>query len=124
MLSWEFLAIVSTFIAMSPWYSWRASPGCSASKNLLGDLEVAFAWYSQKLTFYRYYKREKVVEFFKEKMNTFYEDCPAAWQELLEHRVNASPVALATGYTASPGTTGTEQPRDEDIDDLICLWPV
>ena len=50
-------------------------------------------------------------------MNQFYEDCPAAWQELLDRRTNASPVALAKGSTASPGTTGTEAPRDEDIDD-------
>ncbi len=52
MLSWEFLAIISTFIAMS-----------------------------------------------------------------LERRINASPVALAKGYTASPGPTGTEAPRNEEIDD-------
>jgi hypothetical protein len=117
MLSWEFLAIISTFITMSPWYSWRASPGCSASKNVLGDLERASAWYDRKLAFYKYYTREKVVDFLKKKMNQFYEDCPAAWQELLDRRINASPVALAKGYTASPGPTGTEAPRHEDIDD-------
>ena len=49
-------------------------------------------------------------------MNQFYVDCPAAWQELLERRINASPVALAKGCTASPGTTVTEAPRDEDLD--------
>ncbi len=55
----------------------------------------------------------------QEEDEQFYEDCPAAWQELLDRRVNASPVALAKEYTASlgPGTTGTEQPRDEGIDD-------
>ena len=100
MLSWEFLAIISTFITMSPWYSGRASPGCSASKNVLGDLERASAWYNQKLAFYKFYTRVKVVEFLKKKMIQFYEDCPAAWQELLERRINASPVALAKGYTA------------------------
>ncbi len=102
---------------MSPWYTWRASPGCSASKNVLGDLEHASVWYSQKLTFYRYYTREKVVEFLKKTMTSFYKDCPAAWQELLDRRVNASPVALAKEHTSLTGTTGTEQPRHEDIDD-------
>jgi hypothetical protein len=37
--------------------------------------------------------------------------------ELLDRRVNASPMALAQGCTASLGPTGTVQPRDEDIDD-------
>ncbi len=91
-------------------------PACSANKNVLGDLERAYVWYSQKLAFYWYCEREKVVEFLK-KMTTFYEDCPAVSQELLGRRVNASPVALANWYTASSGPTGTEQPRDEDIDD-------
>ncbi len=83
---------------------------------MLGDLERASAWYNQKLAFYKYYTRERVVDSLKKKMLQFYEDCPAAWQELLERRINASPVALAKGYTASPGTTVTETPRDEDID--------
>ena len=116
MLSWEYLAIINTFVTMSPWYSWRASPGCSASKNVLRDLERASAWYNRKLAFYKSsYTRERVVDFLKKKMLQFYEDCPAAWQELLERRINASPVALAKGYTASPGPTVTEAPRDEDI---------
>ncbi len=34
-----------------------------------------------------------------------------------QERAGREQVALAKGYTASPGTTGTEQPRDEDIDD-------
>ncbi len=65
----------------------------------------------------KYYKREKVIQILKRKMNKFYENYPAAWQELLDSRGNASPVALAKGCTASPGPTGTEQPRNEDIDD-------
>ena len=43
---------------------------------------------------------------FKKKMNQVYDECPAAWQEVLDRRTNASPVALTKGYTASPGTTG------------------
>ena len=74
---------------MSPWYSWRASPGCSASKNELGDLERASAWYNRKLAFYKYYTRERVVDFLKKKMIQFYEDCPAAWQELLDRSMSS-----------------------------------
>jgi hypothetical protein len=93
-------------------------PDGSANKNLLGDLERASVWYSKKLAFYKYYKRERAVEFLKKKMYKFYEDCPAAWQELLDRRINASPVALSKELTgASPGQTGIELPRDEDIDD-------
>jgi hypothetical protein len=47
----------------------------------------------------------------------FYEDCSAAWQELLESRINASPVTVAKTLAASPGQTGIKQPRGEDIDD-------
>ncbi len=50
-------------------------------------------------------------------MNKFYEDCPVAWQELLDRHINAFPVALAKALTVSPGQTGIEQPRDKDIDD-------
>jgi hypothetical protein len=53
-------------------------------------------------------------------MNKFFDDCPAAWQpeELLDRRINASPVALSKALTgAPPGQTGIEPPRDENIDD-------
>ena len=61
---------------------------------------------SPKAGFLQVLHTGEVVEFLKKKMNQFYEECPAAWQELLDRRTNASPVALTKGYTASPGTTG------------------
>jgi hypothetical protein len=50
----------------------------------------------QKLAFYKYYKREKVVMFLKKKMKEFYKDCPANWQKpisrAMDLHINAFPV--------------------------------
>ena len=42
MLSWEFLSTLSTFAAMSPWYSWKTSPHSHAQKQ--PNLTVEAYW--------------------------------------------------------------------------------
>ena len=96
MLSWEFLAMLSTFCAMSPWYSWRASPGSSRNVHALGDIETAAQWYSTSYSFYRKYERTRVVEHLKKKMLKFYTDCPQAWDELLFLKGFTTPAAASS----------------------------
>ena len=40
-LSHEFLAMVSTMVTMSPWFSWRTAPGCQRSGVKLGPMDKA-----------------------------------------------------------------------------------
>jgi hypothetical protein len=91
MLSWEFLSMLSTFCAMSPWYSWRASPGSSRNVGALGDLETAVSWYNTSFSFYRKYTRTNVKDHLKKKMLKFYTDCPEAWGEILNIKGNTTP---------------------------------
>ena len=91
MLSWEFLSMLNTFCAMSPWYSWRASPGSSRNVGALGDLETAVSWYNTSFSFYRKYTRTNVKDHLKKKMLKFYTDCPEAWGEILNIKGNTTP---------------------------------
>ncbi len=93
MLSWESLAMISTFCAMSPLYSWRALPGSSKIVHALGNIETAAQWYKTDFNFYRKYARPDVVEHLKKKMLKFYKECPEAWGELLTLKGFTSPAA-------------------------------
>ena len=95
MLSWEFLAMLSTFCAMSPWYSWRASPGSSKNVGALGNIEKAVQWYNASLSFYQKFTRQNVVAHLKKKILKFYTECPPAWDELLSIRGNTTPAAAS-----------------------------
>ncbi len=96
MLSREFLATLSTFCAMSPWYSWRASPGSSENVHALGDIETGAQWYSASDGFYRKYTRHNVVDHLKKKMVKFYKECPEAWDELLSLKDCTTPAAASS----------------------------
>ncbi len=96
MLSWEFLAMLSMFCAMSPWYSWRASPGSSKNVQALGDIETAAQWYSTSYSFYRKYEKTCVVEHLKKKMFKFYKDCPQACYELFSLKGFTTPAAASS----------------------------
>ncbi len=96
MLSWEFLAMLSTFCAMSPWYLWKASSGSSKNVHALGDIETAAQWYSTSYSFYRKYTRHNVVTHNKKKMLKSYSDCPEAWDELLSLKGCTTPAAASS----------------------------
>ncbi len=95
MLSLEFLVMLSTFCAMSPWYSWRASPGSSRNVHALGDIETAVPWYNTSFNFYWKYTRQNVVAHLKKKMLKFYTDSPLALDELLSLKGNTTPAAAS-----------------------------
>ena len=83
MFSWEFLAALSVFISMSPWYSWRVSPGTQQRGLDMGDPRLADRWYEAKLRHYRTYARSHVANALKAKLIRFYTECPAAWAAAL-----------------------------------------
>ncbi len=61
----EFLAMISSMITMSPWYSWRSVPGCLRGGLKLGPMDKAQEWYSAKLLWYTsFYEREVYVTVF------------------------------------------------------------
>ncbi len=84
-LSCEFLAMISTTATMSPWFSWRAAPGCQRSCVKLGPMDKAQEWYNAKLMWYRsFYERKPVTDFLKRRLTAFFTECPQAWNKVLE----------------------------------------
>ena len=84
-LSHEFLAMISTMITISPWFSWRTAPGCQRSGVKLGPMDKAQEWYDTELTWYwSFYERKPVTDFLKKRLTTFFNDCPSAWNKVLE----------------------------------------
>ena len=83
MLSWEFMALLSTLVAMAPWYAWRCCPS-STGRNL-GDIGEAENWYRAKLSWYRRRAlRHRATDKLVQRMESFYRDCEgSAWQEVL-----------------------------------------
>ncbi len=83
-----------------------AGGGAAPPNSLLPFFLLLLMSENFPFSFCRMFSPSMNRSFLKKKMNQFYDECPAAWQELLDRRTNASPVALAKGYTASLGTTG------------------
>ena len=116
MFSWEFLAALSVFVAMSPWFSWRVSPGTQQRLLVMGDPRLADQWYETKLRFYRSYTRAQVAKALKSLLVRFYNDCPVAWTEVLALRGGAQPAA-ATNADANAGAPPGAPPRPEPLDE-------
>ena len=108
MFSWEFLATLSVFVAMSPWYSYRVSPGTQQRGFILGDPRLADQWYQAKLKFYGTFTREQVARALKVHLTRFYDDCPEAWVEVLKIRGGGAPAADSAG-----AALGGAEPIDE-----------
>jgi hypothetical protein len=98
---------------MSPWYSWRASPGSTAKGLTQGDLEMPAQWYQKSLDFYRKYTRSKVADHLKKEMTKYYTRCPQAWYEVLALK-GTTPAAVQSGRRSSGSA---KPPVDEDIPD-------
>jgi len=77
--------MISTMVTMSPWFSWRTAPGCQRSGVKLGPMDKAQEWYDSMLTWYKsFYERKPVTDFLKTSLTTFFTECPAAWNKVLE----------------------------------------
>ena len=112
MFSWEFLATLSVFVAMSPWYSWRVSPGSQQRGLDMGDPRIADRWYDAKLRFYRTYTRAQVANALKAKLIRFYTECPAAWEEVLAVK-GAAQLGGGVGGGGAAALADGEAPIDE-----------
>jgi hypothetical protein len=105
MLSWEFLAMLSMFFFMSPWYSRRASPASTAKDLTLGNLEMPA---KKRLEVYRKYTRCRPPQ---ERMNKFYTWSLQALDEVLALK-ETTPAAVQSGRRSSGSA---KPPVDEDI---------
>ena len=110
MLSWEFLALLATLIAMSPWWTWRCAPGTQRNALVVGRMDVAHAWYVRRLREFKFYGRDRVVEAMKGHLTKFFDECPAAWDKVLGIK-GAGRTAQARRASSEPPVV----PRDETI---------
>ena len=110
-LSHEFLAMISTMVTMSLWFSWCTAPGCQRSGVKLGRMDKAQEWYDAKLTWYRsFYERKPVTDYLKRRLTTFFVACPPAWNKVLEVK-GTSTTAEARRGTVQPKPSGAPSNR-------------
>ncbi len=117
-LSHEFLAMVSTTVTMSPWFSRRTAPGCQRRGVPLGPMDEAQEWHDAKLTWYKsFYERKPVTDFLKKSLTTSFTECPAAWNKVLEVKGTSS-TDEARRSSVQPKPSGAPlKPLDTPIDD-------
>ena len=113
MLSWEFLALLATLIAMSPWWTWRCAPGTQRNALVVGRMDVAHAWYIRRLREFQFYERGRVVEAMKAHLTKFFEECPEAWERVLTIK--------ATGRASQARRTSSQEPPVVPMDEAISL---
>ena len=118
-LSYEFLAMISTFIIMSPWYAWRnaANSKCSGFNLALGPMEKAEQWYTEKLQWYKaFFVRDRLAKLLEHRMTQFFKDRPMAWANVLTIKgTQNTGIAKKKARRSSGAPAGAPpQPLDED----------